>query len=128
MSSTVKTSEKKLKVAVVEDVLIFRRAWREKLRGTTELSLFKSSSAFLESENCLEFDVIITDYHLGEDEPTGQELAERVRKNGFTGPIVLSSGVDSDIEGLSEKFDAFASKTELMTVEELLGLVERRMK
>ncbi len=115
----------RVRVAIVEDGLIFRLAWKERLKDGAQVLLFSKSSEFLDKTAPDDVDAVITDFHLGADEPNGSEVQKRLKKAGFKGPIILCSELQESETDLSG-FDHITNKTDLMSVEELQELVERK--
>ena len=101
-----------LDVLIVDDEPAFARAMREllKLQGH-EVTVVDSAAAALERTEQHRFDVVLTDYSLGEI--TGAELAERLADRGDPSFVVLITGYAIEIDDpslLSRGVDAVLPK------------------
>jgi two-component system capsular synthesis sensor histidine kinase RcsC len=86
-----------LKVLVVDDEPVFAGSLRGllSLQGHT-VSVVDSAAAALDAAAAERFDVIMTDYSLGE--VTGAQLAERLAERGESAYVVLITGYATDID------------------------------
>ncbi|MCA2961747.1 MAG: response regulator [Silvanigrellales bacterium] len=96
------TIGKRLSVALIDDSVSQRMAWKSRLKGGTEFRAFASSGAFLclwdsEPSYLASLDVVVTDYNFASGDPhDGGTLARELRRRGFEGLILRASG-ESDL-------------------------------
>ncbi len=108
-----------LSVALLDDSISMRIAWKMKLAAETSFRSFASTGAFFaaceaEPTYLSEIDVVITDYNFAPGDPhDGGTVARKLRERGYSNLILRASGetdLGPEIEAL---FDADVGKTAL---------------
>lgn len=110
----------KPRIAIVDDSAVFRLSWKIAVGEQAEVVAYKSSRGFLDCGEGLNFDLVITDFYLGDSEPTGKEVAVHLRERGYKGRILLCSCLSEYESDVLSLFDGVLGKDELPSVEELL--------
>jgi signal transduction histidine kinase/DNA-binding NarL/FixJ family response regulator len=109
----------KLSVAMIDDSVSMRLAWKVEIGKHTNFRSFASSGAFLDACDREEFflshlEVVVTDYNFAPGDPLdGGTLARELRRRGYQGLILRASGqanLGSEVEAL---FDADIGKSAL---------------
>ena len=85
-----------LDVLLVDDEPAFARAVRDMLASGHHVTVVDSAAAALEAVAAHTFDVVVTDYSLGE--VTGAELAERLADRPASPFVVLVTGYATEID------------------------------
>src|SRR5690606_38030801 len=105
------TSERRLRLLVLEDNIYFINAWKE-LYEDGEVVAFSSPEKFLneitDRKGMLrEFDVIITDYHFRTSNITGSKLCHEIKTIQPDAIVLLASDdksiVEAEFDGIIEK-------------------------
>ena len=105
--------KQKIRIAHVDDSLIFRMSWKVQLQAMegVEIESFDSPESFLEALKNKSFDIVFTDYYFDPvSETTGLELAQELKEQGFEAPLILSSSIEEKPDHFDELFAGLISK------------------